>query len=826
MITARSQAQTAADAGALAGVRMLDGNSGNNYAAAKAAAEGATKANSVLSQPLDVDSATVTAHIGSYTYDKNYDNGTGVAKGRFIHQRDSKPANENYSAVQVELTTEHPLFFARPLGFDVFSTTVRATAVHRPRDIAIVLDFSGSMAFGSWFHKPLFGNVTGSLNPDPDVPNFGPWSVIQSRLRATTGYDAGTTGYLSLNNFTMDSPQNGPAIVKDFLYDPANVNDPTQLADPVDYSNLRNAFWSQTNPNTTWDPNADVAQPAPSNFKDQTDSPITYRGDRWPRLNQSFTTGAYAKTAMEFLTGSNGADTGTGSALTTTLRNDWQTNGYDRAGNTFQGYSMGPGYYGKTFWMWPPDPRPQHDWRRKFFNTNDNTALFESNGAWRGSGAPTPNYAAILDWIKNTGPKVFPPNLRAGRVVYYKSIPNDISGWGGSSESARDKTFWKNYIDYVLGRVSSPAQTLYGVETAGPWNGAIAASITAPPTDGRYMDYNDVPRHPRLHFWFGPLSMLGFVTGSSNFNYGDGTTTGRNWLPGTCHESQCWQVKAGINSALSDIEKNHPNDWVSLIYFSGFLSSTSPAFDSARVQLGRDYSVMKNVLFFPYSLRNNLGDGTREIRPYDDTMSLTAPGIRSWLGEIPNGWGGTTPEMGLKIAYNEFSGASGYNGRKGAAKLVIFETDGVPGITGNGTFNNNGPHRSYYSGIGRGSSLGYNNATVVSNLEAICKRITASDSSASDPDYPGYSGATTARVHCIGFGDLFESSAAAKNDALSTLLKMQKAGKTSKVSDTSIESYKIITGDYQDRIDKLREAFERILQSGVQVSLVKGQGED
>src|SRR5262249_25436859 len=59
----------------------------------------------------------------------------------------------------------------------------------------------------------------------------------------------------------------------------------------------------------------------------------------------------------------------------------------------FKGYTQGPGYWGMTFFIWPPDPNPANDWRKKFFlktggsypnfggPMNDNTKLF-SGGSW------------------------------------------------------------------------------------------------------------------------------------------------------------------------------------------------------------------------------------------------------------------------------------------------------------------------------------------------------------------------------------------------------------------------------------------------------------
>ena len=60
------------------------------------------------------------------------------------------------------------------------------------------------------------------------------------------------------------------------------------------------------------------------------------------------------------------------------------------------------------------------------------------------------NYPAVLKWIKS-GPMVLPPNLRAGRCVYYSSIPDDVaSASGDSADVLADKAFWREYIKYVF----------------------------------------------------------------------------------------------------------------------------------------------------------------------------------------------------------------------------------------------------------------------------------------------------------------------------------------------------------------------------------------
>lgn len=109
-----------------------------------------------------------------------------------------------------------------------------------------------------------------------------------------------------------------------------------------------------------------------------------------------------------------------------------------------------------------------------------------------------------MNWI-NSGPKVFPDNMRAGRVLYYSAIPTTIPDTGGTL----DQKFWRAYIDYVIG-AGNQTEILYGQNTTayGTTRITAKASLTANPAP--YMHYNDNPIHPRLNFWFGPVSFLSF----------------------------------------------------------------------------------------------------------------------------------------------------------------------------------------------------------------------------------------------------------------------------------------------------------------------------
>lgn len=960
MMLARNHAQLAADVGALAGVRQLDGISvDNNKTKADEYAQKAAVVNLVLGQTPDVE-----VKVGNYYYDKT--NKYGQGSKRFVHLPDYRDSDEEpWGAVQVEVKSHQPAFFSRVIGFNEYDVSAKATSVHRPRDVALILDFSGSMRFsstntltstsGTSPYATGDNTVNFSLNPDPAIPNFGNWASYQQnpgRLWRTTGIGAAPYHYAP-SNYSLHSNESGPPIVKDFRYlatddglIQAGTQDHCNAATAVTSAGLQNAFhnsaaWNPTQVMTT----RIIATPAPgqlaaeNTFRDQ--SHADYIGDLWPKVspgndNSSAANATisnfsrpYARTVKEFLNGNNldswhtqwqnkitptppapatGTPTGArharnhgansypgvtvngidGSGL-------WEDNGlpsnnplyhpgsgYDMTGanaRTFTGFVMGPGYYGKTFFVWPPDPRnpvgtpgdPNYhrsDWRKRFFHypnqptrrMDDNARLFEVTTPTQrylqapGAASHTVDYAAILKWIK-LPPRTLPPNLRAGRIVYYKHIPDDVSDAAlgtGTPDEILDKRFWRRYIDFVLGNGNGGLNggradmTLYGLSSTA-YNGAAGATvrITSRGTtagsnlsgpdgvvgpnntpigggknDDPYMDYRDLPRSPLLHLWFGPLSMMDFLM---PYN--------QSWSPGTCHEAQSWQLKVAVNSSLGDIEKNHPNDWVSLIYFN-----SHNEYATARVTLGKQYARMKNALFYPRTLLDVLGDETQEYRPFtsnwtdlEDSGNTTS--TMTTRVNIPQAEASTCPEMGLWVAYNQFSTHASFNGRRGATKFVILETDGVPNTNTSNTFN-----APSAPGAQDGRITGLGNSGSDDGTQAIlaARRICAQDTPTTTA---GYSTANNkARVHCMAFGDLFDDPGTAQaQDALEFLYNVQKEGNTS--SDTPvptywIEQHKVISGVYSNpdpnnpgRIEKLRTALERIMQSGVQVTLIKGDGE-
>ena len=152
------------------------------------------------------------------------------------------------------------------------------------------------------------------------------------------------------------------------------------------------------------------------------------------------------------------------------------------------------------------------------------------------------------------------------------------------------------------------------------------------------------------------------------------------------------------------MQNNHPNDFISLIMFSTPLDQQQRhqrhRFNRVRVGLSQSYSLLTDSLWYPPA---TVGNPSATVSPYDaDNL------------EVPRAMGGTCYAMGLMLAYNQFSGNSallnyntatypavhandaGGGGRKGAQKIVIFETDGDPNTTASANFVNGGSYNSYY----------------------------------------------------------------------------------------------------------------------------------
>ncbi len=779
---ARCQCQNAADAAATAGARTLNGDTttDNNYANAAPNARTAATANSVLGQA--VQPSQVSVEIGSYTYN------TTTNQFQILIPRDP---TENWSLVRARVDRDSSASFARVFGITSFNTSAVAVGAHRPRDMALILDFSGSMRFDSLLGIPHTGNRIMSNNPETVFPLFGHYSDVATAALQNTNTSTTISGEIYGSSNAVVETTAGKAIVEDFYQHPTGssaVRAFTPVADSQGYD-------------------------------------VTPGGDNYLKTSG----GAYGKTVNEITGG---------------MPFQGYTNppflGYTGEPVVeFKGYTEGPRYWGKTFFVWPPDPRWEpgkyQDWRKRFFfhtdgvtPLNDNTKLWDSSGNFKpprdssGTNNYRINYNAILSWLRNN-PSPFPNRLRCGRILYYDAIPNTINTASFPPADLNER-FWKEYIDHVLGvkqTGGSGATPVYQVVTARTGYGNDftwgTVQITAPPTSGSpppYMNYADNPRRPKLHFWFGPMTMLDFL---GNYN------ESRFWWPGTCHEAPLYTCKLGIQAALQDIQRNHPNDWVSMMMFSvpQYSAGGSGRFNEVRGPLGRSYQRMIDSLWFPPTTIDNPGT---EIRPYD-----------AGNNEAPRGMGGTCPAMGFMLAFNQYSGnaslrthtpapaptgQAGGLGRRGAQKMIIFETDGMANTAAQAGITNLGANNSYYN-IRQPGEYPSNSGAVTTQVYDIVDRIVALETDA----IPGYS---TVRkpviIHCLAFGTLFEPYSSGDPDqaaALTLLQTIQYKGKTQSSPTTPLPSYKIVIGDNQQRLDLLQQAFTVIMQDGQQVGLIQ-----
>lgn len=953
---AKSQCQNAADGAAMVGVRTFNQQSGYNLTSVPKNAVMAAVANKLFNANFKGDpnniqnpsadvytSGDIKVECGGYYY--IYNDSNASAEG-FQIVIPGKSSTEPYTGVRATVTSTSPMFFGSVFGASPFNVKASAVAAHRPRDVVIVMDLSGSMNFQSrpgcyvsgGNYYPHWGPRNKSLNPESVFPKFGHYSDVTAA--ALQGTADGSTGdeWVTRSNVSSNWDPAGPCVIDAFM------------------SSGSTRAWVR---DSTKDSYA-----------------TTPGGDNYLSVS-----GSYIKTVNEYYGGS----------PTSTQIATWERGGTTPSatsagyGANFKGYTEGPGYWGKTFFIWPPDPRGSDldpndaanhanngskDWRQRFFfkkntSTNQLSWLDHNNILLDPSGAPatsnnsgvtpiikTPqttttvtengvsvtyryciNYAAIFHWLRNQDPKPFPSTMITGRIQYYTTIPDPTGDtnfnnrfWTQSPMTDLNERFWKDYVDFVLGLHETGANTYSNTDGENPWTsyigngdfykwgstavqikpradgnykGAVANKswsngsatidinsvvnfsgssvtpavgdfvefkyqsttykITAVSNQGsyyaltldqplangvangatatlyntgtpRYMDYADNPYRPRHQFWFGAMT---FVDWLGNYSvYHDGTNYTLRW-PGNVHEAQAWTCKMGISASIDDIKNNHPNDFVGLTFFSSPNYSTSGGgqHNMAVIPLGRNYQGLKDSLWFPPS---TVSGGKATITPYDADFN-----------NVPRAKGGTSPGMSLMITYNLLSssttnlrnyatpsstyrGYAGGLGRKGASRLVIFETDGAPNTRSIKSIVSSGAN-SYYpirvkdpttpagSQTEFPSSGTYSDAEVFAIVTQICALDTAST--------PGYSTKRKpAQVYALGFGSLFEpsNSTTAKTDALNFLQSVQYYGNVAtNTTGSNFPDWQRVYGDTSTRQQRLRDAITKIMQSGVQVSLIE-----
>ena len=765
---ARTQCQNAADAAALAGARSINGTSTANLTAATSNAQAAAEANSVISQAVQVSQVTILN--GTYHYDQS--SMTFAAAFPPV-------APDNYNLTKATVTASIKNQFSRVFGLSLSNISTVAIAAHRPRDIAIVLDYSGSMNNESdlWNCESYLGSLEGtSNNTDPVFPQFGPYNTTFSPLALMQC--TSTDPRVGLCNVTQ-TVSGVPAMVNDYYQ---NARGASAVAA---FSAAPGTITNTVNGGDQYLPKNSSTNPA-----------LT-----WKDITGSSSTGFSGYAAKQ--------------------------------GGKFYGYIQGPGYWGKTFFIWPPDPI--NDWRKLYFQlsvggagVNDDRLLFDSTGVLQNpSGNYVINYKAILSWIAKS-PCPFPTMLRAGNILFYSSIPTDVPTsaytWSNANNQItnNDQRFWKEYIDYTIGvwqdpfgNIQTPGNPSCSIGTdftAGSSTAGSGISITGPdasdPNGRVYINATDNPKRPRHRFWFGPMTMIQFLS-----------DTGR--LPGTSHDVSMIAAKLGISGALTDIKNNHPDDLVSLLLFSRPAYSGEPSevgdFSTPQYSLGNNYSSMINGLWYPPN------STTADVSLWDSNGELTPRAHGDYDAN-------TATSYGFMLAYNQFSGNTslqsaslGGFGRKGAQKIVILETDGMANQASSASTYNGGAYQSYYM-IRPGDTITASSADPGTDAVNVATAICSLDSTTGS--LPGYATTRTpVQIYCIAFGAVLEPTASGSEaaSAVSLLQQLSTIGGTTFPSSSSdpTNGYKWCIGTLAQRQSETEQAFINILDDTVAVVLVQ-----
>jgi hypothetical protein len=162
---------------------------------------------------------------------------------------------------------------------------------------------------------------------------------------------------------------------------------------------------------------------------------------------------------------------------------------------------------------------------------------------------------------------------------------------------------------------------------------------------------------------------------------------------------------------------------------------------------------------------------------------------------------------------------AGGMGRKGAQKVIIFETDGLANQTASANLITSGTYTYYKirydmnkpnsSEYPTSASYGTNNSTVLNEVYSYVDQLKATYGTTRNPF----------RLYTLGFGPVFTGPDA--DDAKLTLQTMQYRAGTQSSATTALPSNQIITGTGAEMSANMINTFTKILQNGVQIALIK-----
>jgi hypothetical protein len=436
LATAKAQVQNAADLAVLTAMRTVNGDPTASYNQANATtnAQNILTYNNILGQ--QIQSSQLALSYGSYDYDQT----SQTFKANF-----PPTTGRPLSAASATVTTTGMRgAFSTVFGIQFLpNLSASAQAVHRPRDVALVFDLSGSMRMGTCLGFDFYTSSRTSNNPDTLVPTFGHYSAANANMQGPTS--AQTSGY---DNYTI-SPSNTTA--PNSSYTLTYVNNFYQNAAYT--TPLVRAFdsYSSTDGGTTWTaPTSNHPQLPPTTYASapggdvplfKSGSTTTYATSVSDVLGSSTTNGIWELDGYSAYSAGKPDTSGTGSVPAVWTQVDYSN-------QPFHGYTQGPGYYGETMFLWPPDPRNANTLSGSTLtsylnllgvtNTTDQATLSAIWSTWQGQGVGpgSTGLANLQNWLKGTakgGAGSLPQDNSGGS--YYgptsnKFVPN-ITTWNG-----------------------------------------------------------------------------------------------------------------------------------------------------------------------------------------------------------------------------------------------------------------------------------------------------------------------------------------------------------------------------------------------------------
>jgi Flp pilus assembly protein TadG len=191
MALTRTEIQTSTDSAALAGAGELI----NGTDAAQQAALTFLAANKVGGRTMS--SSNASFEFGSW------DNNSHVFT----------VSNNMPNAMRLTTSnTQQPLFFGQVLGRKTFNTSAQSVATYQPREIAIVLDYSGSMAYDSQFRnisllgQPAIETNLQQIYTQLGSPTFGTMTYVPVAYGTTSTSNSTIKANFGLTNVPYPYP--------------------------------------------------------------------------------------------------------------------------------------------------------------------------------------------------------------------------------------------------------------------------------------------------------------------------------------------------------------------------------------------------------------------------------------------------------------------------------------------------------------------------------------------------------------------------------------------------------------------------------------------